>query len=100
MKGKRCRCGFATLTDKARCPRCGKITRETEWAGLGTVLASVRLDEVPKACEGPMDLALIEVDGKGPKIACWSTDRLKAGERVAVDVGAGICTCRRNEQTA
>ncbi len=96
MKGRKCRCGFATLADKARCPRCGKATVEAEWQDSGRVLSSVRLDEAPKGFVGPMDLVMVAVEGDGPKVTCWSSERLAPGDGVALEGhGTGPYTCSR-----
>ncbi len=101
MKGKRCRCGFATRASKPRCPRCGKVTSDAEWKDTGVVLSSARLKNPPEGFKVSMALVLVEVDGKGPKVTCWSEDDLAVGEAVAlVDTGAGRYTCEKQELKA
>jgi len=99
VKGKRCRCGFATLAPKPRCPRCGKVTSDAEWKDIGVVLSSARLKSPPEGLKVPMALVLVEIDGKGPKVTCWSEDDLVAGDMVAlVDTGAGTYTCKKKQE--
>lgn len=101
MKGRKCRCGFATLAAKPRCPRCGKVTSDSEWKDSGTVLSCSKLDAAPEGFKAPMALLLIAVDGKGPKIACWSEEEMTVGETVAlVDMGGGVFTCDKVPQAA
>ncbi len=96
MKGRKCKCGFVTLAGRPRCPRCGKITSDAEWADFGKVLSSARLNAAPEGFKAPMSLLLIEVEGKGPKLACWSEEEFAVGDRVAlVDMGGNAFTCDR-----
>lgn len=101
MKGRKCKCGFTTLAERPRCPRCGKITSEAEWEDVGKVLSSSKLNTAPEGFKAPMNLLLIEVGGKGPKLACWSEEDFAVGETVSlVDMGRGTFTCdKRTEGT-
>ncbi len=93
MKGKKCKCGYATLSKKPRCPRCGKVSVDTEWEDIGKVLSAAKLRKVPQGFNVPMSLTVVEVDCKGPKVTCWSEDDLAVGDEVViVDIGgAFIC---------
>lgn len=96
MKGKSCKCGFSTVGDKTRCPRCGKVATDAEWKDRGTVLSSARLKIVPNGFTVPMVLVLVEVDGDGPKLACWSEEDLPVGEKVALTgMSKGTYLCER-----
>ena len=100
MKGKRCRCGFATRASKPRCPRCGKVTSDAEWKDTGVVLSSARLKSPPEGFKVPMALVLVEIDGKGPKVTCWSEDDLAAGDGVALvetETGTYICDKQKSK---
>lgn len=99
VKGRTCTCGFATVADKIACPRCGKTTLETEWEDRGRVLSYVKLESVPDGYAEPMGLATVEIDAKGPKIACWSKDDLAVGTVVAVRKGtATTYVCYRQDK--
>ena len=96
VKGRRCKCGFCTIGGSVRCPRCGKITSDAEWGDGGTVLSSAKLNIVPNGFNAPMALVMVEVEGKGPKVTCWSEDDLTAGEKVTLtDLGGCAYICER-----
>ncbi|UCE91136.1 MAG: hypothetical protein JSV90_06865 [Methanobacteriota archaeon] len=81
MRGYKCKCGFATVADRMRCPRCGKHMKLTYWPNRGKVLAYVRLGVFPKGGEFPMDLLMIEVED-GPKLACWTDLPFSKGDDI------------------
>ncbi len=81
MRGYKCKCGFATIADRPRCPRCGKRMRLTYWPNKAKVLAYVRLGVFPKGQEFPMDLLMVEVE-EGPKLACWTDLQFARGDEV------------------
>jgi len=93
VKGKKCKCGYATLSKKPRCPRCGKVSADAEWKDEGKVLSAAKLRKIPQGFNVPMMLTVVEVDGKGPKVTCWCEDDLAVGDDVViVDMGgAFIC---------
>ncbi len=93
MKGKKCKCGYATPARKPRCPRCGKVASDAEWKDVGQVLSAAKLRKPPTGFEAPMTLTVVEVDGKGPKVTCWCEDDVAVGDTVViVDMGgAYIC---------
>ena len=96
MKGRKCRCGFTTLAGRPRCPRCGKVTAEAEWKDSGRVLSCPKLEAAPEGVKAPMTLVLVGVDGKGPKVACWSEEDMEVGDAVSlVDMGGGVYTCAK-----
>lgn len=84
MDGMKCRCGFATISDKKRCPRCGKQMKPGKWPDEGTVLSFTRLQVVPEGLHDAHNLAVVEIDGKGPKLTCWTSETLKEKRRVRV----------------
>ena len=84
MKGMRCRCGFATVSTKMKCPRCGKLMKSAEWADEGRVLSFTSLHAIPEGSQQPHDLVLVQLHKKGPKIVCWSSSKLKEGDIVSV----------------
>lgn len=98
LKGRKCRCGFATLASRPRCPRCGKVTSEAQWEDEGKVLTVAKLRKVPDGFNVPMALTVVEIDGKGPKIACWTEDDLAVGDPVAVVDMGGSYICEAREQ--
>ena len=81
MRGYKCKCGFATIAERLRCPRCGKHMKLTYWPNKARVLAYIRLGVLPKGQEFPMDLLMVEVDS-GPKLACWTDLQFSRGDEV------------------
>lgn len=98
MKGKKCRCGFATVASRPRCPRCGKVTSDAEWKDEGTVMTVANLRKVPDGFNVPMALAVVQIDGKGPKVVCWTEDDLAVGDPVAVIDMGRTYLCEAREQ--
>lgn len=100
MKGKKCKCGYATISKKPRCPRCGRVSSDAEWEDEGKVLSVARLRKIPEGFSAPMALTVIEVGDKGPKVTCWSEDDLAVGDSVViVDIGgAFICEKQKTEE--
>ncbi len=87
MKGSKCRCGFATVSMRKVCPKCGRIMEEAEWPDEGKVLSFTRLQAVPEGLKEPHNLALIGIE-KGPKLVCWTTSMLEEEDEVTIaDVG-------------
>lgn len=84
MKGMKCRCGFASISQKTKCPRCGNQMKPSEWPDEGRVLSFTALRAVPEGLDSAYDLALVEVDRKGPKIVCWTSEKLKEEAKVSV----------------
>lgn len=95
MKGKKCKCGYSTLSKKPRCPRCGKVSSDAEWKDAGKVLSAAKLRKIPDGFNVPMTLTVVEVDGKGPKVTCWSEDELAPGDPVVVVDMGGAYLCER-----
>ena len=94
MKGMKCKCGFASVSEKTRCPRCGRQMRAEEWPDHGKVASFTALQAVPEGFDVPYNLALVEIAEKGPKVVCWTSGRLKEQDEVSVaDLnGKLICT--------
>jgi len=97
LKGSKCRCGFATVSNKRRCSRCGKQMRPSEWPDQGKVLSFSRLQVIPEGFDTPYNLALVEIP-KGPKLACWTSGTLKVDDDVTVTEQHGkyLCNLRTN----
>jgi uncharacterized OB-fold protein len=92
MKGMRCRCGFATISEKALCPRCGKRMKDAEWPDEGKVLSFTRLQAIPEGLPDPYNLALVEVP-KGPKLVCWTSGTLRENDAVNIVEQKGKYIC-------
>jgi uncharacterized OB-fold protein len=93
MKGMKCKCGFATVSQKAKCPRCGKMMKPSEWPDEGRVLSFTPLQAVPEGLENPYNLVLVAIDEKGPKLACWTSGKLKVNDEVTVTDWEGKYIC-------
>ncbi len=96
MKGMKCRCGFATVSEKAKCPRCGRIMKPAEWPDEAKVLSFSELHVVPEGTEDPYNLVLVEIGKKGPKIPCWTSGKMKENDEVTIidRDGKYFCTPR------
>lgn len=98
MKGMKCKCGFATVADKRKCPRCGKTMTAAEWPDEGKVLSFEELQVIPEGFEAPSNLVLVSIE-KGPKVICWTADRLKVDDDVTISEKGGRLVCSpRTEQ--
>ena len=93
MKGSKCKCGFMTVAVKNRCPRCGKEMKPEEWPDEGVVLSYSKLGVMPQGLNVPMDLVLVEVP-KGPKVICWTANKVKAGDELVIVEQDGQYFCR------
>lgn len=93
MKGSKCKCGFATTSIKTRCPRCGREMKPSEWEEKGRVLSFVGMQVVPEGLDHSYDAALVGIDNEGPKIICWTADRLEVNDEVAVSESKGKYMC-------
>lgn len=92
MKGMKCKCGFATISDKRLCPRCGKRLESAEWPDEGKVLSFTRLQAVPEGLTDPYNLALVAVN-RGPKLICWTSKTLREDDIVTVVEQKGKYLC-------
>jgi uncharacterized OB-fold protein len=92
MKGQKCRCGFASLSEHPRCPRCGKLMTPTEWPDVGKVLSFARLHAVPEGSANPHSLALVGLN-KGPKVVCWTIGILHEEDEVRIQERDGRYFC-------
>ncbi len=96
MKGQKCSCGFATVADRPRCPRCGKIMNPAEWPDEGKVLSFTRLEAIPVGFEDPYNLALVGIT-KGPKVVCWTSHTLNENDPVVIQERDGRYFCSLQE---
>lgn len=72
------------------------MSSDAEWEDTGKVLTVAKLRKIPEGFSVPMILTVVEVDGKGPKVACWSEDDLEVGDSVAIaDIG-GAYLCEKH----
>jgi len=92
MKGSRCRCGFATISGKMVCPRCGKTMKAAEWPDEGKVLSFTKLQAIPEGLSDPYNLVLVAVE-KGPKLVCWTSGILKENDAVQIMEAKGKFLC-------
>jgi uncharacterized OB-fold protein len=83
MKGLKCRCGFATISQRGVCPRCGKKMRQSEWPDEGRVLSFARLQTIPEGLADPYNLVLVAIE-KGPKLICWTSGTLREDDPVTI----------------
>jgi uncharacterized OB-fold protein len=67
--------------------------KPAEWADEGKVLSFTPLHVIPEGMMDPHNLALVEIDRKGPKIVCWTQGRLTESENVLVTESGGRFTC-------
>lgn len=87
MKGTKCKCGFATVSGRKACPKCGRVMEEAEWPDEGRVLSFTRLQAEPEGLKEPHNLVLVGI-AKGPKLVCWTTATLDEDDEVAIaDMG-------------
>ena len=92
MKGSKCRCGYATISKRSICPRCGKKMKPSEWPDEGNVLSFTRLQTVPEGLTDSYNLALVAIK-KGPKLICWTSGTLKIDETVTIVEQKGKLFC-------
>jgi uncharacterized OB-fold protein len=59
----------------------------------GKVLSYVSLKVQPEDHAQPMDLVMVEIDN-GPKLVCWTSESLKADQRIKVYMDGAIIRCR------
>lgn len=83
MKGMRCRCTFATVATRTRCPRCGRPMSPHEWPDEGKVLSFTCLQITQAEHQGACDIALVGVHD-GPKVICWASETLSEGDEVQI----------------
>ncbi|MBE0518787.1 MAG: hypothetical protein IH630_06140 [Thermoplasmata archaeon] len=84
LKGSKCRCGFAVNTVSIKCPKCGKNMKSAEWADEGTIISCVEVGFSPEGEHGPMNIALVQVAGRGPKVICWTDACFSTGDAVTI----------------
>jgi len=93
MKGSKCKCGFATTSIRTTCPRCGREMKTQQWKEIGKVFSFVELQVVPSGLENPHNTALVEIEEDGPKVICWTTDKLAVDDTVSVREYNGKYLC-------
>lgn len=93
MRGSKCKCGFATTSKRARCPRCGKEMMPSTWGQKGKVQSFVELRVAPQGIEGSHNMVLVAIEDDGPKIICWTTEILKDNDDVVVSESDGKFLC-------
>ncbi|MCU0852750.1 MAG: hypothetical protein MUC90_05810, partial [Thermoplasmata archaeon] len=96
MKGSKCRCGFATVSSRNVCPRCGRNMKAKEWPDEGYVLSFEKLQVIPEGLGEPYNLALVEID-KGPKLVCWTSKKLEVDDPVKIVEQGGKYFCSLKE---
>jgi uncharacterized OB-fold protein len=84
VRGYKCKCGFATTAQVVRCPRCGKTTTKATWPDKGRVLSFAELGVRPEGSDEDSDLVMVHIDKDGPKIGCWTIQKLAVGDPVVV----------------
>ncbi len=94
MKGSKCKCGFATLSVRKICPRCGGRMGPGEWGDEGRVLSFTRLEAIPQGLTDPYNMVLVGIE-KGPKLVCWTSGTLKENDEVAISEVKGKYICSR-----
>ena len=92
VKGSKCRCSYATTSQKRICPRCGKKMKPSEWPDEGKVLSFTRLEAIPEGLKDPYNLALVAIE-KGPKLICWTSGTLKENDSVTIVEQKGNMFC-------
>lgn len=92
MKGHKCRCGFATVSQRSKCPRCGKRMKPLEWPDKGKVLSFTKLQAVPERFQNKYNLVLVGLR-KGPKLVCWTSGTLNVGDEVSITEMNGKYFC-------
>jgi uncharacterized OB-fold protein len=93
MKGMKCKCGFASVSEKVKCPKCGRLMKPAEWPDDGKVLSFIPLQATPEGLDNPYNLVLVEMADKGPKVVCWTSGKLKEDEEVSVTDRSGKLFC-------
>lgn len=93
MKGSRCRCGYATTSQRRVCPRCGKKMHPSEWPDEGKVISFTRLQVIPEGLKDRYDMALVALEEEGPRVICWTSASLKVDDQVEIAEDKGNMFC-------
>ena len=93
MKGMKCKCKYATVSSKTKCPRCGRQMNPAEWPDEGKLLSFTELRTIPEGFENRYDMALVMIENGGPKVICWTTEKPKVGDLVTVSEWKGKYLC-------
>jgi uncharacterized OB-fold protein len=67
--------------------------KPAEWADEGKVLSFTLLQSIPEGLVDPYDLAMVEIDRKGPKVVCWTQAKIEENESVLVEESGGRYIC-------
>ena len=73
--------------------------KPAEWADEGKVLSFTPLQAVPEGMTEPRDLVLVEIDRKGPKVVCWTQEKLSDNDSVLVIESDGNYSCVPKSQS-
>lgn len=75
------------------------MMKACEWADEGKVLSFAKLQAIPEGADRPHDLVLVQIEKKGPKIVCWTTNRLGVEDEVSVVDNGGRYFCQLLEKS-
>lgn len=94
IKASKCSCGYASVPPRDICPRCRKMTKETEIDNLGRILTYTILHIPPEGFPSPLYLAIVELRHK-VRIFCAAREEsgLVLGQRVIIDELEGKYYC-------
>jgi len=67
--------------------------KSSEWEETGKVLSFLELQVIPQGFENPYNMALVEIEDDGPKIICWTTNKLKNNDEVVISEFNGKYLC-------
>ncbi len=86
IKASKCSCGYASVPPRDICPRCRKMTKQTEVGNLGRILTYTILHIPPEGFPAPLYLAIVELRHR---VRIFATTRepsiLELGRRVVID---------------
>ena len=84
------------MTDRRRCPKCGKAMKPAEWPDEGEIVSFAALQVMPEGLKEPYNMVLVSVS-KGPKIICWVSKNLRVGDVVTISERDGKYFCSMKE---
>lgn len=99
IKGSKCDCGKSVVPQRKLCPVCGKDMQEYEFENKGTVLTYTTLHAPPSGFEGPIRLALVELDDQ-TKLMCGIKGELELqiGNAVSIIQEGDLFFCEPTKQ--